>query len=495
MSTHHEEPEQTPAGQPPGDKVPDNSLTLKEFLETATDATRRTRFTAIVMVVASVLLLVSVLNSWDYGWITLRLAALGDATSEYTLNKFPLLCRCDRLVQDTRESANYCRETLALKPEVKKIYWTFDKTEEELAELKRQLEGLESEARGIPPAAGAPQAVEEIQARRRESDRKIKAKEEELKAAGGRRQAICDEEKKKLSTFHDTLLRGAAETKYMVRVPFFGVALDINDIGFMGGVSLCIILLLLRLSLRSQIVSLRIGFKAAIAAGREESFYDILASRQMFVFPLLKAYDQKADVAGWTERWWQKSRPGKYYYKQSQRVREWLGRRKAGIEARLKAREEGGADFKPDEGKIAREAAKARTAARNSSEAGKGSVAGENAWLVNRHTSLRAVPTLLCLLPFVIYLAQFSFDLISSFYGFNLSTGRTWLLIVVELSCLVAILCFGLWCVTKWNELDKLWDYFYRRVEERKLEARQRGAAVPPGDDASPASPLPPTGA
>jgi hypothetical protein len=70
-------------------------LVLKDYLETASDASRRTRFITIIMLVASVLVLVSVLYSADYGWITLRLNALRHKTSAYTVRKFPLLCECD----------------------------------------------------------------------------------------------------------------------------------------------------------------------------------------------------------------------------------------------------------------------------------------------------------------------------------------------------------------------------------------------------------------
>ncbi len=74
-------------------------LTLKDYLETAAEASRRARFITIVMVVISVLLGVSVLNSGDFGWITLRLNALRDPESSYTIRRFPLLCVCDRQVQ------------------------------------------------------------------------------------------------------------------------------------------------------------------------------------------------------------------------------------------------------------------------------------------------------------------------------------------------------------------------------------------------------------
>ncbi|HEX6183592.1 MAG TPA: hypothetical protein VFZ44_06745 [Pyrinomonadaceae bacterium] len=486
---------------------PDKSLTLKDYLETATDASRRTRFITIVMVVASVLLLVSVLNSWDYGWISLRLDALNDPTSEYVLDKFPLTCRCDRVVQDMSEPATYCREIVGKDDRANRVYWTINLLDDQLADLEKASKDLESQARQIPAVwgetagghAGALQIREEIKVRREELDRDIKARQEELKAAQEARQKVCDEEKRRQATFHDSLLRSAAEAKYMVRVPFFGFALDINDVGLLGGISLCIILFLLRLSLRSQIVSLRIGFKAALVSNRAEWFYDILAARQMFVFPFLKDDDQEADVArGWTERWWMTSRRGKSYSERKRRLKSRLEEAKGRVEMYLNAREKGGSVESTSDLKAGTEegSGDVQTGGRDKNLGeGKSSIPPENVWRVNRHTSLRVVPKLLCLLPFVIYAIQFVFDVATSPYGLKLNKWRTLGQLGTNLLCLVFILGLGLWCVTKWNELDKLWDYFNRRVEEKKGEAHQREEAASQGAAALPPRPLPSPGA
>lgn len=425
MSAHGKESHPPPPPvNPPRGVAPDESLTLKDYLETATAASNRTRFITIIMVVASVLLMVSVLDSWDKGWMTLRLEALGHTTSKYTLEKFPLLCRCDPQVEATAESKKFCGELQGRYREegiYDKNFWTIDWIDGDLARLKN------------------------------EADKGV-----ELEAKQKERQEFCKGEKEKLKTFHDAILRSVIDTKYSVRLPFFGVALDVNDMGLLGGLSLCIILILLRLSLRSQIVSLRIGFKAARDSGHARWFYEILATRQMFVFPFLKDEYQSASVAvGWTEALWRKSTPGKFYQVLKRQMALALGRMKSDINARLKPRKE----LPPgDEAKAVGGAGIVKDL--DYAEELQDASEDDDGWRVNRNVSLRIVPKFLCLLPFIIYSTQFSYDFETRHYGEYLNEGRMRWLLRTDAFFLLAILGFGLWCMAKWNELDKLWDYF-----------------------------------
>ena len=89
------------------------------------------------------------------------------------------------------------------------------------------------------------------------------------------------------------IIRAYIDNAMTVRVPFFGVAFDVNDLGLMGGIGFLTILMLLRFSLRTEIASLRIAFKAAAreAAGdqaRLEAFYDLLAMQQVLTFPQMR---------------------------------------------------------------------------------------------------------------------------------------------------------------------------------------------------------------
>jgi hypothetical protein len=426
----------------PGGPTSDRSLTLRDYLETATDSSRRTRFITIAMVVACVLLFVSVLNSAPEGWITLRLKALSDPTSDYALEKFPLLCKCGPLPQGYPERVESCKK-FGKEKIVQIKYQEIDRLEAKLAPLEIESAFLKSVAwensvapavlAGEPTDSGVSQIREWVRVRQEEIDKEITAPRE-------KREQICDEEMKRLTTFHDALLRSAAETKYTVRVPFFGVALDINDIGLLGGLSLLVILIMLRLSLRNQIVSLRVGFKAARASDQERWFYEILAARQVFVFPYLEDRGQRASVAmGWTEALWRKSIVGRGY----RFLQEWAVYLLEGVKGRLDKRlnlDDGGRKVPVG-------------------------VPGGDMWSANRTTPLRIVPKLLCLLPALICALQLSFDYSSRHYGEYVQQQRTEWLLRFEWFFLCSTLIFGVWCVIKWNELDKLWDYFKKRID------------------------------
>lgn len=86
----------------------------------------------------------------------------------------------------------------------------------------------------------------------------------------------------------ESMLRPYSENKYYVKLPFFGSAFDINDLGLFSGIGLTIILLLLRFSLSREIKNLKYGFKTAKAYGFLKGFYYSLAARQIFTVPHMK---------------------------------------------------------------------------------------------------------------------------------------------------------------------------------------------------------------
>jgi hypothetical protein len=241
--------------------------------------------------------------------------------------------------------------------------------------------------------------------------------------------------------FSEAMHRSAAETKYTVRVPFFGVAFDINDLGILGGFGLWIVLILLRLSLRSQIVSLRVGFKEAFARSQEIDFYQILAARQVFVFPPLSDEKQQVIVIqGWIEKWWRQSKIGKLYHKARIVLLRLSNKARGKILAFLNIKEN---SFNEN-------------------------IESSDKWQANRNVALRMVPKGLSLLPFVIYLIQFINDINTINYGIELHRTRTLLLQSWSGFILLNTFVFGVWCITKWNELDKLWDYYNARIQKMR---------------------------
>lgn len=481
---------------------PIKSLTLKDYLEAATISSQRTRSITIVMVVASVLVLVSILNSSDDGWITLRLAQLGHKTSQYAVEKYPLLCKCDPLVQATQPRCSSIddedhKEALSVINKIDKeretvrtlwlklsVYLKNLKTE--LGELKARGSNIKNNKGAIN--AGDEVALKETQAKAIEAAL-TKLDEREQQQLKVWRQFICSEEDKALETFSQSMQRSAADTKYTVRAPFFGVAFDINDVGILGGLSLSIVLILLRLSLRNQIISLRIGFKKARASGQENDFYEILAARQTFVFPRLRDRNQKP-YYGWLEQWWRRSEIREVYRAFRTVFIILFDKLKTRMMTYLKIEEEKmspanlGEEERPAPPGLGSalltlftllttlligfpKRAEETNARANIND-------DKDIWQANRHVPLRIVPKLLSLLPFLVYSLQFSHDIVTLNYGFDLNSFRTWSLVISSLIFLLLILVLGLWCMSKWSELDKLWDGYDKRREYRKRRKRKR---------------------
>jgi hypothetical protein len=349
-------PEDSERQSPRNEVVPtpkaSDSLSIGDYLEAATDASKRARFVTIAIVVASVLVLVSVLNSWDASWMRLRRDALHNRT-DYTLKKFPLLCRCEKEI-DININQKLCND---LKSERRIVF--YDK--------------LSSEEQSN----------------------------------------LCKEEIVELQSFIAAIDGSAAGTMYTVHVPFFGVVFDINDVGILAGLGLLVLLVLLRLALRSQIVSMRIGFRAAFERDKEEAFYHVLAARQVFIFPRLRhAEQQVVRMQGWIEAFWQSLK-----------------------------------------------------------------ISGQpkDEWHANRNTALRLVPQFLSLLPGIIYSLEFWNDLHSRTFGYDLSKPRTQAQLLFEGFLMFLILVFGVWCITKWNELDKLWDYYDELIQENRKPTKSVG--------------------
>jgi hypothetical protein len=292
--------------------MPDKAITLKDYLETATDASKRTRAITIVLVAASVLVGVGFLNSFSESWILNRLKQLGNKESVYTREKFGAATRED-----------------------------FDKPD-----LKFQYEEL-----------------------------------------------------------YRNLARSSVENAYVVRVPFFGVAFDVNDLGLLGGFGLITILMLLRLSLRSQIVSLRIGFKAARYFGDVSNFYDVLAARQVFVFPKLTDTQLVEPAQGKVEKVW----------------------------GSFKSKLRGGPQNPPPQG---------------------------TTWSATRHSVLWFVPRTISLIPFGVYSFVVVQDYLSRKYALILNRPRAEISLFLNVLFLSTLFFLGLWCISKWNEIDRLWNYY-----------------------------------
>jgi hypothetical protein len=85
--------------------------------------------------------------------------------------------------------------------------------------------------------------------------------------------------------FRQAMVKSYVENAFTIRVPFFGVSFDVNDLGIFGGFSLMTILLLLRYALSREVENVRLGFDEAEKLGQRLDFYKLLAMRQVFTVP------------------------------------------------------------------------------------------------------------------------------------------------------------------------------------------------------------------
>jgi hypothetical protein len=97
-------------------------------------------------------------------------------------------------------------------------------------------------------------------------------------------------------------LQEATVTAYVenirfVRVPFFGIAFDVNDLGFIGGFGLVIVLVLMRYSLSREIKNLNVSFREAEHHKQLCGFYHALAMRQLFTVPHMKGETRNRKLA------------------------------------------------------------------------------------------------------------------------------------------------------------------------------------------------------
>lgn len=107
-----------------------------------------------------------------------------------------------------------------------------------------------------------------------------------------------DEKDPRYEEFYTSVVKSYVDNAFTVRVPFFGFSFDVNDLGLLGGLGFIVILALLRFSIRSEIVSLRLSFKAVAAESKKDPsqlavFYDLLAMRQVLTMPYVEDSEKK----------------------------------------------------------------------------------------------------------------------------------------------------------------------------------------------------------
>lgn len=99
-----------------------------------------------------------------------------------------------------------------------------------------------------------------------------------------------------------TTLRNRRENVLSLRIPFFGISFDINDLSLISGITFTIILIWLRLSLWTELNATQQVFERVEDKDPKEvkDYYEYLGTRQVFTIPL--TFDQQLKKYG--ERQW-----------------------------------------------------------------------------------------------------------------------------------------------------------------------------------------------
>ena len=80
----------------------------------------------------------------------------------------------------------------------------------------------------------------------------------------------------KLNSYLETFTKFDSENIMYIRVPFFGITFDVNDLGMLGGFTFVILLIMLRLSFSRELSSLRIVFKRSSLSENHDKIYEIM---------------------------------------------------------------------------------------------------------------------------------------------------------------------------------------------------------------------------
>jgi hypothetical protein len=235
---------------------------LKPFIESTNDAAARFRRVLFVMVTASILGFGAVWNSMPFGWLTSRLTATRNAEKYLTLQELRSeWARLERPESDEKAKAGDSEvESIAQKRErvVAKVNHTLRVDGEEhgwLTDLKELNKKLNS------PSFD--------QAREWTSIRNFHDSSQAIRYA----QSLDD-------------MRNA--NVLLVRIPFFGIGFDVNDLGLLEGITFSVILILFRFTLWREYNNLRLTFRLAKPEDLRYC-YLCLAMQQVLTVPPIAA--------------------------------------------------------------------------------------------------------------------------------------------------------------------------------------------------------------
>ncbi len=220
-----------------------DDLTIQDYLSASGEASARTRNVTLAIVVACVLTFIALLNSLQNSWMLKRLQRLRQVDSEYLIQYVGTAPN-----QEDYRKKQHDRFLQAL--------------------LQYQMENAANST--TQPTSTPPPDPKKFDD---EADSEFKRDSEMYQAR-----------------YHAFLLntsRALVDTRFLVRVPFFGITFDINDLGFLAGIGMVTLLGLFRLSISTELENLKLAFRHATRMGKLAEFYRLLAMQQVLTTPNL----------------------------------------------------------------------------------------------------------------------------------------------------------------------------------------------------------------
>ena len=228
---------------------------LNPFIEATITAAARFRRVLIVVIIASTLAFSAFWNSRGGSWLNSRIKIAINAEAYLTLKEHKeKLKNNDAALTEISGTLNF---TKPLTEEVRnkrlEEIWAIRKENEQ---INREIQHLEQEF----------------------SDDALRNAETWLNKRGIKRKA-------QLISYAERLHASRVDNIVLIHIPFFGIVLDVNDLGILGGFTFVVILMWFRFSLWRELYNLSSTFKAAKTDEDLEFCYRTLAMSQVLTVP------------------------------------------------------------------------------------------------------------------------------------------------------------------------------------------------------------------
>lgn len=227
---------------------------LNKFIEATTSAAARFRRVLIVVIVASTLAFGAFWNSRAGSWLNSRIRLAQNAATVLSLEETSKkLVEVDKALSRTDQKISQSDVGKEEKRKAEELRTSLLDTKEELLKDEKTVE----------------QSI---------SKSDLETAQTWLEKRGFRTSA-------QLKTYSDRLDQARVDYIVLIRIPFFGIVLDVNDLGALGGFTFVVILLWFRFSLWREYYNLSLTFKEAANDEELKYCYKALSMSQVLTVP------------------------------------------------------------------------------------------------------------------------------------------------------------------------------------------------------------------